>query len=126
MTAVGTRPARYCTTASLMPRARSTMTPSTHSVTEATKPGLARVTRMPWRLAASTSMLRMSTAQRHSAITEDGRRASSSAPASVRRSLTTMSQPCAAATRRSIVQSASSGLSRTVASAPSAASARSP
>ena len=47
-----------------MPRDRSTRKPSASSVTEATKPGPARVTSTPAADAASTSTLRMSTAQR--------------------------------------------------------------
>ena len=46
------------------PRDRSTMKPSASSATDWTKPGPARVTRTPAAEAASTSMLRISTAQR--------------------------------------------------------------
>ncbi len=45
------------------------MAPTIHSDTDAMKPALAWVTRMPCALAAATSMVRMSTAQRTTART---------------------------------------------------------
>jgi hypothetical protein len=50
-----------------MPRDRSTRKPSTSSLTEVTKPALACVTSTPALLAAATSTLRMSIAQRRKA-----------------------------------------------------------
>src|ERR1044071_5770674 len=60
-------PRRYAMVASVMPRAQSIIMPIAISLTEAMKPGVARVTSTPSRLAASTSMLRMSTATRRNA-----------------------------------------------------------
>ncbi len=61
-----------------MPRERSTMNPTTSSDTEVTKPALACVTSTPARLAAATSTLRMSIAQRRKAMSF-GRRSNSAA-----------------------------------------------
>jgi hypothetical protein len=125
ITGVSGRSARYCATAALMWPLASIITPTIHSDTEAMKPALACVTRMPCALAAATSTLRMSTAQRQYA-TRRGSRASRSAPPSVRRSPTMMSQPRAAPASASTVHSASLGLRFTLATASSAASARVP
>ena len=61
-----------------MPRERSTRNPSTISVTEVTKPALACVTSTPALLAAATSTLRMSIAQRRNAMSR-GRRSKTAA-----------------------------------------------
>ena len=63
------------------------MKPTASSLTDWTKPGLARVTSTPAFDAASTSMLRMSTAQRTIAR-RFGRLANTSAGAAVSRSAT--------------------------------------
>ena len=63
-----------------MPRDRSIIRPNTSSLTEVTKPALACVTSTPALLAAATSTLRMSMAQRRNA-TSFGRRSNSAAGA---------------------------------------------
>src|ERR671923_296851 len=62
----------------VMPRERSTRKPSTISATAVTKPALACVTSTPALLAAATSTLRMSIAQRRKAASF-GRRSNSAA-----------------------------------------------
>jgi hypothetical protein len=71
------------------------MKPTASSLTDGTKPGLARVTRTPALDAASTSMLRMSTAQRTMARSF-GKLANTSAGTAVRRSATIRSASRAA------------------------------
>ena len=57
------------------------MTATIHSATAATKPGLACVTRTPFALAAATSTVRMSTAQRMKANSSGSSRKSASGAA---------------------------------------------
>ncbi len=106
-------------------RPRSTIAPITHSLTEAMNPALACVTRIPAALAAATSTLRMSIAQRENA-TRSGLAAKSSGEPGVCRYETMTSQPRAASISSGMVSSRPAVLKRTSPSVFSPATARSP
>src|SRR4051794_31949671 len=108
-----------------MPRPRSIITAITHSATAATKPGLACVTRTPCALAAATSTVRMSTAQRMNA-NSSGSAPKSASGAAVWRYAISASQPRAAATRSDSEASPDASLKRIFAIAASASVALAP
>ncbi len=106
-------------------RLKSIITPMIHSLTEGMKPALAWVTSTPWRLAAGTSMLRMSMAQR----TKASSRGSAGEQGLVAHRLAVGNDDLAVAGQRGQLgreRSVSPGLKRTSAMAWSAAMARSP
>ena len=108
-----------------MPRLRSSIAPSTHSATAVVKPALACVTSTPAALAAATSTLRMSIAQRWNTASA-GLRANRSALPGVCRSLTITWQPRAASINVSPSSALSLSFSRTSPSARRPARALSP
>ena len=94
-----------------MRRPRSTIAPITHSLTDAMNPALAWVTRIPAALAAATSTLRMSMAQRENA-TRPGLAAKSSGEPGVWRYETMTSHPRAASMSSGTVSSRPAVLKR--------------
>ena len=95
------------------------------SDTDAMKPGVARVTSTPCALAASTSMLRISTATRRNAQ-QSGASGKNSAGPGVWRSDTMISQPFAASASALASSTLPEVLSRTSPSLRISASARGP
>ena len=77
----GAAPLRYASAWSTIPRARSIIAATIHSATAVTNPALACVTSTPCRLAAATSMVLMSTAQRMKAASRGSAANSASGPA---------------------------------------------
>jgi len=108
-----------------MPRPASIISPIASSLTAGTQLRLAWVTSTPCALAASTSMLRMSTATRQTA-TRSGSAANSAASQGVARSATTMRQSRAAATSAGVSSGPASSCRTTSPSACKPAKARAP